>query len=73
MPQKLQPRGISLAGLGHPGTGLFHSRQAQQPVQQAIEQAEVGKSRLDKRSLPGRGRTDCFGWPTKRDWVEADH
>lgn len=57
MPQKLQPRGISLAGLGHPGTGLFHSRQTQQ---QAKSRLEAGWARLDKRSLPGRERVDCL-------------
>lgn len=70
MPQKLQPRGIELDGLGHPGTGLFHNHQAHQPVQQAKKQAEAGKSRLDKRSLPGSRDTQVFGWPRKRDWMK---
>lgn len=29
------------------------------------------KIRLEKRSLPGRETLDCFGWPRKRDFVEA--
>lgn len=61
MPQKLQPRGISLAGLGHPGTGLFHSHQAQQPVQQAKKQAEAGQKQAGQEVSAWSGETR-FVW-----------
>lgn len=41
MPQKLQPRGISLAGLGHPGDGLVP--QSPDPVAGAA--AAAGKEK----------------------------
>lgn len=70
MPQKLQPRGISLAGLGHPGMACSTVARPSPVAAGTKAGTRAGQSRLEKRPLPGWEGLELPGWPRKRDWMK---
>lgn len=75
MPQKLQPRGISLAGLGHPGDGLCSTvarPSSRCSSRQGEKQAEVRQKQAGQEVSAWSGR-ESIVWlaARKRDLGEA--